>query len=99
MNVFISWSKPRSQAIAEFLRQWLKDLIPSLDPWVSSEDLRKGKPWFGAVQDQLKEMKAAVVCVTPENLHEDWLLFEAGAAGGPPSLPTYVRHGARKELE
>ena len=83
MKVFISWSLPRSEALATFMRQWLGDLIQPLHPWVSTEDLRKGTAWYPGIGDQLREMAAAIVCVTPENIHEDWLLFEAGAAAGP----------------
>ena len=44
MKVFIiSWSWPRSQAVAETLRTWLKDVSQAVDPWISSENIRKGK--------------------------------------------------------
>ena len=35
MNVFISWSKPRSEALGTFMRQWLGDL----DPFARSLDI------------------------------------------------------------
>jgi hypothetical protein len=79
MKVFISWSGVRSKAVAEALHNWLKDVIQAVDPWLSSEDIRKGKQWSIDLAQQLESTHVGVICLTPENLKAPWLLFEAGA--------------------
>jgi hypothetical protein len=79
MKVFISWSGVRSKAVAQTLYTWLKDVMPSVDPWASWEDISKGKQWTIELARQLEAIHVGVVCLTPENLPEPWLLFEAGA--------------------
>ena len=79
MKVFVSWSGPVSKQIAEQMREWLKSVIQTLDPWLSSEDIDKGTRWSAAIQKELSESKAAVFCLTPDNVESAWLNFEAGA--------------------
>jgi TIR domain len=79
MKVFISWSGPRSKAVAEALRDWLPDVMQAVKPWVSSEDIRKGKQWNLELTRELEGTHVGVICLTPENLTAPWLLFEAGA--------------------
>ena len=79
MKVFISWSGTRSKTVAQTLHTWLKDVMPSLEPSASWEDIDKGKPWSIQLARYLEAIHVGVVCLTPENLTEPWLLFEAGA--------------------
>lgn len=79
MKVFISWSGSNSRDLAEFLKKWLRMVIQSLDPWVSSQDIRKGKRWIHDVSHQLEESKVGIICLTQDNIASPWLLFEAGA--------------------
>jgi hypothetical protein len=78
MKIFISWSGKRSHDIALALGDWLKDVIQILDPFVSS-DIDKGVTWFNVIGESLKNSSFGVLCLTPENLNSDWVLFEAGA--------------------
>ncbi len=68
MKAFISWSGPRSKAVAEALHDWLKEAVQSVDPWISSEDIRKGKRWSIQLAQQLESTQVGVICLTPENL-------------------------------
>lgn len=79
MDVFISWSGERSRAAAEALRGWLPKIINAIKPWLSSEDIDKGARWGTDVASRLEVAKAGIICLTPSNLHSDWILFEAGA--------------------
>jgi len=79
MDVFISWSGERSRAAAEALRGWLPKIINAIKPWLSSADLDKGARWGTEVAARLEIAKAGILCLTPNNIHSDWILFEAGA--------------------
>jgi hypothetical protein len=70
MDVFISWSGERSKKAAEALHSWLPKLINAVKPWLSASDIDKGTRWAA---------KVGIICLTPSNLHSDWILFEAGA--------------------
>jgi len=79
MDIFISWSGERSRAAAEALRNWLPKIINAIKPWLSSADIDKGARWSTDVASRLEAAKAGIICLTPSNLHSDWILFEAGA--------------------
>jgi hypothetical protein len=78
-NVFISWSGRRSLWVAEALRDWLPIILEAAAPWVSAKDIDKGSRGLFEVTKALNGMKVAIVCLTPENQTEPWILFEAGA--------------------
>lgn len=79
MKVFLSWSKQKSHEVAMALKEWLPLVIQSVDPYVSSEDIDKGARWSSDVAKVLEECSYGIICVTPENMEEPWLMFEAGA--------------------
>jgi hypothetical protein len=81
MQVFISWSGPRSGAYAELLNTWIKDVIQAAQPWISKYDIEKGALWFEVIYRELLASSYGVVCVTATNQHSPWLLFETGALG------------------
>src|SRR5258708_4467548 len=68
-NVFISWSGERSKHAAEALREWLPIVLQAAKPWISSSDVDKA----------VEGMKIGIICMTPENLTAEWILYEAGA--------------------
>jgi hypothetical protein len=44
-----------------------------------SKDIDKGARWNPEISEELSTSKIGIICLTPENLHSDWILFEAGA--------------------
>lgn len=79
MQIFISWSGPRSREIAEAIRAWLPKVVQSVKPWMSDQDISAGSRWLTEVSATLNNTNVGLICVTPENQHNPWLLFEAGA--------------------
>lgn len=84
VDVFISWSGETGHRIALLLREWLPDVIHEVRPWVSSEDIPKGRRWSQEISARLSETSQGVVCVTRDSQHEPWLNFEAGALAKSP---------------
>ncbi len=84
MKIFLSWSGQTSHQIAKGLREWLQSVIQTAEPWLSSEDIKKGARWSPAIAKELAESRAAIFCLTPENLQSPWLNFEAGAVSNTP---------------
>jgi TIR domain len=78
MKIFISWSGPRSAAVAEVLKEYLPLINNAFDPWLSSEDIPKGSRSTGEIGDALANARAGIICLTPNNLTAPWILFEAG---------------------
>lgn len=78
MKVFISWSEDRSKKIAELFSEWLPQVIQAIDPWISM-DITKGARWSPEISNELEVSKIGIICLTPENLDNKWILFEAGA--------------------
>src|SRR5688572_14343462 len=78
-RVFLTWSGDRSKAVSTALRTWLPKVIQNLDPWMSDNDIDKGTRWASEISVQLHQSKIGIICLTPENIREPWVNFEAGA--------------------
>ena len=68
--------------VAEALNSWLEDLLPGIQPWVSTEDIAKGSAWFPALLGRLEFARLCLICVTPESVRSPWFYFGAGAIAG-----------------
>ena len=79
MKVFISWSGRRSKAMAGALKEWLPLILQYAEPWVSDKDINAGDRWAQAIAGELESSNFGILCITPENLDSEWILFEAGA--------------------
>lgn len=79
MKMFISWSTPHAQVVAEALRDWLKDMIHALEPFVSSLDIAKGERGLAVIARELEGASHGIICVSRANQSAPWLNFEAGA--------------------
>jgi hypothetical protein len=78
VSVFIGWSGPRSKAVALALKDWLPQVIQAATPWVS-ESMDRGAQWFATIGKHLMAAHYGLMCITPENARQQWVLFEAGA--------------------
>jgi hypothetical protein len=88
-NVFISWSGARSRWVAEAFREWLPVVLQSVKPWMSPE-IEKGLRGQEVISDKLSKVKVGIVCLTPENMREPWILFESGALSKAVDKQSYV---------
>lgn len=79
MKVFLSWSKDRSKQIAQALADWLPLVVPGVHPFMSEQSLRAGVFHHEALRQEIQDAAYCIVCVTPENIREPWLNYEAGA--------------------
>jgi hypothetical protein len=79
-RVFVCWSGPRSERLAELCRTFLEDLVPPLQGRIfTSPQIEKGARWFEEVLRQLETAHVGIICMTREALDAPWLHFEAGA--------------------
>jgi hypothetical protein len=81
VKVFLGWSGERSRALADILYEWLPGVIQGIDPWMSKK-ISKGDAWFSAIGKNLNNASIGIFCLTPENIREPWVFFEAGAIYG-----------------
>ncbi|KJZ23253.1 toll/interleukin-1 receptor domain-containing protein [Tritonibacter mobilis] len=79
MKVFISWSGPRSKDMANALRDWLPMVLQYVQPFVSDKDISAGDRWAQTIASELEAANFGIICITPENLASEWVLFESGA--------------------
>lgn len=90
MQVFISWSGDKSRAAAEILREWIPNVLQSVDPFISSQDIETGVPWFNEIKRVLDETSFGIVCLTKSNTRSPWLLYEIGALAHRVEHPNVV---------
>ena len=78
MRVFLSWSGQPSLQVARALRDWIPNVLPTVETWMSEEDITMGSRWTSALGAELESTTACILCLTPDNLNSTWLHFEAG---------------------
>jgi hypothetical protein len=79
MKVFISWSGSVSGDVAKLLKEWLPQVVHSIDPFLSFDDIEKGARWNSTIAENLQQSNFGIICLTQENLNSHWLMFESGA--------------------
>ena len=93
MRIFLSWSGDQSRAVAKILADWIPDVLVGVQTWMSDHDIQAGSRWAEELGGELERCQFAVACLTPENTHSPWILFEAGAlsmAIGRPKVVPYL---------
>ncbi len=78
MRVFFSFSGVRGKAAADHLALWLRRIVQSVEPWISSE-IGKGERWLYKLNNQLEQNDVGIICLSEDDLKSPWILFEAGA--------------------
>ena len=79
MKVFISWSGPLSKRLGEEIKNWLPSVIQMVTPYFTPSDIEKGSRWSSDIAAELGQSQVGILCITRDNVHSDWVLFEAGA--------------------
>lgn len=79
MKIFISWSGTKSKKLGEALRDWIPNVLQRVSPYFTPSDTEKGTSWFTEISNELSNSNIGILCLTRENIHNDWILFEAGA--------------------
>ena len=79
MKIFISWSGPKSNAVAAKLRDWLPLVLHYAEPWMSDRDIQAGGRWSSELATQLQDTAFGIIVLTAANKDSRWLHFEAGA--------------------
>jgi hypothetical protein len=79
MKVFISWSGDLSRELAGELRNYLPMMLQHLEVFVSLHDLQSGTRWVIDLAKELEVTNFGILCLTPDNIENPWLLYEAGA--------------------
>lgn len=81
MKVFVSWSGQKSRVIASAFKEWLPDLVQSVDVFMSQHDIDAGSRWGNELGAQLQDCNFGIICITSDNIAAPWLLYEAGSLG------------------
>ncbi len=78
-KVFLSWSGELSCKLAEALKEWFPNILQFVEPYFSPMDIEKGQKWSSEISEHLESTNIGLLCLTPENLNQPWIIFEAGA--------------------
>lgn len=80
-GAFISWSGEQARAKAASLRGLIGDVLPEVGSrvFMSDTDIAAGSLWLTSIDSSLDKSSAGVIVVTPENVRNPWLQYEAGA--------------------
>ncbi len=78
-KVFISWSGDRSKALAHALKEFVGDVLQTVEAFVSDRDIEAGQRWLQRLDGELRDTRHGILCLTSENLGSPWLHYEAGA--------------------
>ena len=78
IKIFISCSGNLSKEVASILHNDLPIML-NYDVFVSDHDLNSGHRWVNQLTDELLNCDFGIICLTPENLNQPWIMFEAGS--------------------
>jgi hypothetical protein len=93
VDIILSWSGTDSREVAETFKGWIPRVNPALRPWISTQDIAKGKRWFDELMKPLSTAKSILVFVTPSNVRSSWIYYEVGCVAvrqPTPSIYPYL---------
>jgi hypothetical protein len=104
LKVFISWSGPRSKAVATHVKQWVSQVFQGSVVFMSDEDIKAGTNWSERIKKELADTTVGIVCMTPENQDAKWINYEMGALskevtdGGSRVIPLLIGFSSTTEV-
>lgn len=78
MRVFFMWSGEESRRAAHALRELLEATVQGVEYFIS-DDIESGTLWRLVLSDALQNTDFGIASLTPDNLYNPWIHFEAGA--------------------
>lgn len=78
-KIFISWSGELSKELGEALKDWIPKVLQTVKPYFTPDDIEKGAKWAKEIGQELSTSQVGIICLTQENQHNPWILFESGA--------------------
>lgn len=92
MKVFISWSGEPSHQVARALRDWIPQVLRSVEPWLASAELKWGQSVAKSIKGDIKSADVILLCLTRQNMLSDWTKIETDVAmgAGRPIIPICI---------
>lgn len=78
-KIFISWSGETSKRLGGVIRNWLGKIFHPRHLFISTENIEQGDRWFERLSVELNDCNFGIFILTKNNIHSEWLHFEAGA--------------------
>ncbi len=79
LSIFFAWSGDMSKKVADALALCLKEIFPSVNPWISAHSIELGKKGTPELLKKLRQCDVGILCFTEQNITSTWIAFEAGA--------------------
>ena len=80
MNIFLSWSKSKSQEIALAIKSFLNGLFrDEIKVWMSSESISYGSTSIPEINKALINSDKCIAIITSDNILSPWIMYETGA--------------------
>lgn len=80
MNVFLSWSKPKSKELAIATKAFLEGMFrKSIEIWISNEGIKFGEMSLLEINMALRKSEKCLVFLTKDNIKSPWIMYESGA--------------------
>src|ERR1700761_2612276 len=83
MKIFLSWAGEESRQLAIIFESWLKKVLQSSKPWMST-NITKGEGWDKEIHIGLNDTKIGILFLTKESIESKYLHYEAGAISNVP---------------